>query len=191
MPNDADIIFNWCLSLIDIGADVNWRGSDGTTPLLAAVRRSHTDTAHFLIVHGADINARGADSLTALHVACRRGDMPTTNLLLDYGADVSLQTCDGATAEDLAREKGLDDIVRRLFLSQNGNGMITSEPALSYIDATLGNQVDRLLSIRRTRKVEASSTAIETDEAVQSPLLSSSLSATPVCSIHSVCTGTC
>jgi ankyrin repeat protein len=31
-----------CESLLEIGADVNWKHTDGDTPLLAACRRGHT-----------------------------------------------------------------------------------------------------------------------------------------------------
>ena len=64
-----------CESLIKLGADVNFRGADGETPLLGATRRGHHEAGSVLIVHGADCNAKGRDSLTPLHVAAKE-EMP-------------------------------------------------------------------------------------------------------------------
>jgi|AntAceMinimDraft_12_1070368.scaffolds.fasta_scaffold116060_2 ankyrin repeat protein len=39
-----------CESLLSIGADVNWKGQDGATPLLAACKRGHKEAAAVLLV---------------------------------------------------------------------------------------------------------------------------------------------
>ncbi len=103
-----------CESLLSIGADVNWKGQDGATPLLAACKRGHREAVAVLLAYGADGNAAGDDNLTALHLASRRGDLNMVNLLLDSSVDVTLKTRDGNTAFEIAKTKGHDDICQRL-----------------------------------------------------------------------------
>ncbi len=39
-----------------MGADVNWVGSGGDTPLLASIRNGHSSIAFQLIRHGANVD---------------------------------------------------------------------------------------------------------------------------------------
>ena len=103
------------------GADVNWRNQDGDTPLIAACRRGHVETATVLIVNGADVNATGQDSYTPLHISCNRGDFDMVNILLDAHASISAKADDGDTPVDIAIAKGYDDIHHRLMQYSNNN----------------------------------------------------------------------
>lgn len=103
-----------CESLLEIGAEVDWKNTDGDTALLAACRRGHADTVVLLLVYGASPNARGKDGLTPLHICARNADIKTLNVLLDAGADALLQTPDSHTALALAQQKGYENVVRRL-----------------------------------------------------------------------------
>ena len=92
-----------CDSLIELGADINWRGQDGgDTPLLAACRRGHSDTVALLLAHGADSNALGSDMSNALHICTQRNDIATVNVLLDSGISLRAKNKDGFTALDIA-----------------------------------------------------------------------------------------
>ena len=51
-----------CDSLLEIGAQVNWKNAEGDTPLHAACRRGHDKTISTLLIHGADVNITGSDS---------------------------------------------------------------------------------------------------------------------------------
>lgn len=103
-----------CESLLEIGAEVDWKNTDGDTALLAACRRGHADTIVLLLVYGASPNARGRDMLTPLHICARNADIKTLNVLLEAGADTSLTSPDNETAFEIAQQKGHDSIVRRL-----------------------------------------------------------------------------
>lgn len=99
-----------CESLIEIGADVNWRNAEGDACLHAACRRGHAETIRLLLKAGADVNATGKDGLTALHISTKRGDAQAINALLVaalQGLDVSCATPEGATAMDFAQANGL------------------------------------------------------------------------------------
>jgi ankyrin repeat protein len=75
-----------CEALINIGADVNWRNSDGDSPLIAACRRGHTETVALLLERNASVNISGRDKNSALHVAVLRGDEATVDLLMHVNA---------------------------------------------------------------------------------------------------------
>lgn len=69
-------------------ADVNWVGSEGDTPLLAACRNGHTPTALCLLHHGADVNTAAlTDGQTALHLSCRKGNEAVAEALIQKGAN--------------------------------------------------------------------------------------------------------
>lgn len=112
-----------CESLLEIGAEVDWRNADGDTALLAACRRGHSDTIVLLLVYGASPNAKGRDLLTPLHICARNCDLKTLNVLLDAGADDSIKSGDNLTAMAIAQQKGFEDIVSRL------RGDITETPS--------------------------------------------------------------
>lgn len=104
-----------CESLLEIGADVNWKNADGDTPLLVACRRGHTETAELLVVHGADVNVIAAsDTLNPVEICCKAGDHATLNVLLSANPVLSHTTKDGKTAYDIAKERGFEDICQRL-----------------------------------------------------------------------------
>jgi len=86
----------------DQGADVNYRATNGFTPLFHALITSKVGinpTIQVLIDHGADLNARRYDQLenpntpnefTLLMHAVVNGNPALVKILLDHGADSSL-----------------------------------------------------------------------------------------------------
>ncbi len=59
-------------TLIERGATIDARNSDGRTPLILAAGMGHAKTARILLEAGADRNATGADGLTALDWAKKK-----------------------------------------------------------------------------------------------------------------------
>jgi ankyrin repeat protein len=75
--------------LLDAGADVNVRGSEGDSPLRWAVQAGDLVLARLLLEHGAarDIDASGGPTgMNALGRAARNLDVPMVQLLLEAGA---------------------------------------------------------------------------------------------------------
>jgi len=131
-----------CSSLLEIGADINWKGQDGLTSLEIACRRGHSDTVALLIVHGAEVNvANGADGMSPLHICCRRGDTQTLNILLEADANVNVRNKDGQTGLDIAKNKGYEDICQRLMqhrrTGSNGNSSSSSSSSNRSSTSTL------------------------------------------------------
>ncbi|KAH9503407.1 hypothetical protein Btru_072931 [Bulinus truncatus] len=79
--------------LIDNGAFVNQRSSDGYLPLSLAVSSKRDSVVSHLIKKGADVNQEVYDySMTSLMHACIAGNVQIVKMLLRKGADKTLLT---------------------------------------------------------------------------------------------------
>lgn len=93
--------------LLDLGANVNAKGHNGVTVLLAALQKAENDRiARLLIDSGADVNACDGQGLTPLMTAIYADSNEMTLYLLEKGADVGVKNAKGWTALDLAKQKG-------------------------------------------------------------------------------------
>lgn len=93
--------------LIDHGATLEVRNSNGETALVQAVRWCRTTTVALLLARGADPNARDQDGWTVLMAVGSIRSESAKNLivaLLDHGANPSATTPDGHTAPEILME---------------------------------------------------------------------------------------
>ena len=105
--------------LIEKGANVNVRDTQGDTPLH---KSDNTKLAKLLIENGADIKLRNNKGNTALHEAVAKNNIKTVELLIDKGVDVNVRNNFGQTPlhkvkyrKEIAKlliEKGADVKVR-------------------------------------------------------------------------------
>lgn len=100
--------------LVNQGADIDARASNGTTALMGASYAGYPRTAQFLIARGAQVNAKSADGLTALHYAAGAGYSEIVGSLLDAGADPNAKTAEGVTPLMKAAQAGHEKTVERL-----------------------------------------------------------------------------
>ncbi|MDD5007115.1 MAG: ankyrin repeat domain-containing protein [Syntrophorhabdaceae bacterium] len=84
-------------TLIEKGANVNAKDSDGYTALLWAAYYGNTDVVRALIEKGADVNAQNKRKQTPLHLAADKGHTNTARLLVEKGADVNAKDTFGDT----------------------------------------------------------------------------------------------
>ncbi len=70
-------------TLLDFGANVNARGPDGETPLLATARSKKLPHTLLLMEYGADLDAHSNDGKTALTRATVHNNYPVLQILLD------------------------------------------------------------------------------------------------------------
>jgi ankyrin repeat protein len=131
-PNDGESVFHAAEQfheealelLLDAGADLNFTGGWGNTPLYFLLRYWDVATMSrvksgllWLLDHGADPNVVCDRELreNSLHVAVRRGQhSDIVTRLLDHGADVHARGGDGRTAWMLARRGGFDEVAALL-----------------------------------------------------------------------------
>ncbi|MEM4367118.1 MAG: ankyrin repeat domain-containing protein [Candidatus Anstonellales archaeon] len=83
--------------LIDDGANVNVKSSDGSTPLILTTSASNEKIVETLLNAGADVNTKNNRGNRALCYAfgCCRAELPLIKLLVEAGADVNIKTSDG------------------------------------------------------------------------------------------------
>ena len=92
--------------LIDLGADLEARNSDGNTALWLACFGGDAAVVQRLIAAGARLDNQNDTGATALMYCASTGRDGLVGLLLDAGADAQLQTQDDFRAVDLAATAG-------------------------------------------------------------------------------------
>ncbi len=70
-----------CSQLVELGANVNARAPNGTTPLMMASREGKIETARWLLQHGADAKIKNDADATALDWALKYGRTELAQLL--------------------------------------------------------------------------------------------------------------
>ena len=96
--------FKTALVLLDHGAHVNARNSNGQTPMHRVPQMIFQDScvAQLMLERGAEVNARDKDLATPLHVACLHGCFKVAQALLDHGADCNARNTNDETPLHLA-----------------------------------------------------------------------------------------
>ncbi len=77
--------------LIKNGADINFRSSNGNTPLITAANYGHLEIVEILIKNGAVLDCQNVVGLTALHISAMRKFINIVKVLLEAGADTNIQ----------------------------------------------------------------------------------------------------
>ena len=125
--------------LIEQGANVNAKRSDGSTPLFLAASFGHEAVARVLIANDADVNTRNPYGYTPLFAAALDGHESVAELLIAHGADIEQRDEMGATPLFFASLKGHANLVRLLIAhgadvnakARNGEGHTKTPLALA------------------------------------------------------------
>ncbi|MDX1923812.1 MAG: ankyrin repeat domain-containing protein [Rickettsiaceae bacterium] len=132
------------------GADVNWEGEDGTTPLMIACEENRLEIAKFLIENGADVNKCDKDESTSLSVVSFYNYIEIAKLLIEHGADVNKANSNGRSPLLISSMKGNDEIAR--ILIENGadvnNKSTSGHSSLSFACFHGNVEVVKLLIMR-------------------------------------------
>ncbi|MFN0134891.1 MAG: ankyrin repeat domain-containing protein [Phycisphaerae bacterium] len=141
-------------SLLDEGADPNFKTSYGETPLFLAINRHHDDVAMLLLDAGADANATADDGATPLFWAARHGRVNMVARLLEWSANVHASRDGVVPPLAIAVTNGHTEVVRLLL--RNG-----ADPDRSYLGQHLTHfarspQMHRELTLSRSRPLRRS-----------------------------------
>jgi len=144
--------------LISKGADVNFKGKDGRTPLMWAAGNSF-ESAKILLENGADINARGNDGMTAFiqstfGILSKKVTTDVMDLLLENGADVNSELtgkdASGWTALLFASVNGDKDLVEYLIL-HGANVNHTSNEGITALSLARQEKYKEIISLLKKR----------------------------------------
>lgn len=93
-------------SLVEGGANVNWRDEEGYTPMTWAAQHGHVQVVEYLLSRFAAVNPSDRTGYTPLMWAAQEGHAGVVELLLRRGANPYVQDARGANALTLARWSG-------------------------------------------------------------------------------------
>lgn len=104
--------------LVDFGASCDVPDNDGETPLMIASKYGQVGIVE-LLVSGANKDAHTKyTKKTALIMAAESGHEKVCEILLNNGADPHAEDVDGRTAMDLAKNKSVFKLIRRVMKKQ-------------------------------------------------------------------------
>jgi len=117
--------------LIDAGAQVDARNTDGDTPLMLLCKyqggslnliwqEEAVRIGKLMLLKGADVNSRSAKGMTPLMIASDSWNAPMVRLLLDTGANLNVTDNKGETPLMIASRRGSGDVVQ-LILDRGAN----------------------------------------------------------------------
>jgi ankyrin repeat protein len=86
------------LRLLNLGAYINSRTSNGVTPLMYAVENQHTLVVKMLLANGADPNLTDYNGTPAMIPAVIKGNLEICELLIQKGADINIADANGRNA---------------------------------------------------------------------------------------------
>ena len=118
------------IALLEGGADIDWQGDDGRTPVMAATVGNHADTVRALIDAEANVDIRDARLDNPFLYAGAEGLLDILRLTIDAGADPSLTNRFGGTALIPASERGHVDVVRELLTEHRRRRRPRQQPRL-------------------------------------------------------------
>jgi ankyrin repeat protein len=129
------------LLLVNRGANVNARTTDGRTPVYQAASMANAvPVLRLLLDKGGDPNAKTLVGMTPLMAACR-SSVQAARLLLDRNADVNARNAAGGTALMAAAQTGRPQVVRMLLEAGANPNFRTKRNESALADAaTAGNE---------------------------------------------------
>ncbi|MCA7010493.1 ankyrin repeat domain-containing protein [Wolbachia endosymbiont of Tribolium confusum] len=100
--------------LVDKGANVNAKDILGRIPMHFAIMNNNVNITGFLLNKGANVDEADKNGWTPLHWAALEDCLEVAKFLVDKGADVNAKDIYGKTPLDIARDKGYNNIMKRL-----------------------------------------------------------------------------
>ena len=140
----ADAIVN------DPRLDLNARGLNRVTALIAYVSRDREEEVRKLVERGADVKLQDADGDAALHVAARNGNIRVVELLVAKGADVNARNKVGGTPLMWTAVYGHEEATRFL-LDHGADPAIKDEDGMTAADWAAKNNRDGVVALLKKK----------------------------------------
>lgn len=137
------------------------KDAEGRTPLLIATERGHTDLVRFLLTSDFDPNAQDKMGRTPLLLAVDRGDSISVDALLVAKADPNLADHRGRTALSEAALNGRDEIVQKLFATENEKLNIDARDVMGRTALLLAAENGHNTIVERLLHHKANSTTVD------------------------------
>ena len=116
--------------LVSAGADLNYKGFGGWTPLHMAAFKGHINLVnYFVTIRGAEVEIKDDGGTTAMHCAAFKGHDNVIRLLFIKDADINAMGDEGTTPLDAAIEGEQDESAT---LIRSIGGMTFEELAAKY-----------------------------------------------------------
>ena len=136
-------------ALIKSGVDVNAKGSDGKTALMAAAEMGTTDAMNLLLSSGARVDETTADGKTALMAAANTDQSDSVKLLLQNNASVDLADKDGNSAVMIAAGRGNADVIQTLAAGNAKLNLQNSDGKTALILAAENGNNDAVIALAK------------------------------------------
>ena len=124
--------------LLDQGADIEVKYTDGWTPLHLAVREGNVEMVRLLLDWGADFNAKNDNDRTPLHLSALWGFVDVVSLLLNRGADIEVKDIKGQTPLDITSRSNKNKLEIASLLIRHG-ALVTESAIAAASDDEMRN----------------------------------------------------
>lgn len=128
--------------LINKGADVNAKNTNGWTPLMYMSAIGNKEIANLLIDKGANINERNNHGQTPLFFSAHWGQTELVNLLIEKGADINAQMDDGWSVLTDAIDMNRVEIAKALLAKGADVNLKSKKGWTALMAASLKNRPD-------------------------------------------------
>ena len=140
-------------ALIELGGDVNYKDQNGSSVLMGAANKGHTNAAKLLIEAGANVNDADKWGNTALIYATNRSttDRNATNTvkaLTEMGADVKARNSAGKNAMDYAKYYDVKVVLTEASIKQHNREKEAQNQTQTQAAPTRQTQVNMNVAAR-------------------------------------------